>query len=367
MARRYIPVGVLAVLVVLLQLIIGAAGRNYYLTQLTMTAYYAVVAMGLCLLMGFAGQISLGHAGFFAIGGYTSAALTTLDLSHLAGKPFAVFLAKARILVPRQDIYGAEFVSFSPWVSLIVAVAITAAIAALIGIPVLRLRGHYLAMATMGFGIIVYRIVLGTAAFGAADGIAEVPPLRLLPGLSVNGRIAMRVENYYVAWALVVLVSALAVNLVRSRTGRALRSIHGNEQAAAALGVNSARAKLATFVFSAIVASIAGVFLTHYNAGIGPSETSLTKSIRYVSIVAVGGMSNIWGVLVAGSVLNFFSLRGVFGTYDDAVFGGILIVVMLFAPQGILNLPGTRTVMALVRGKLERRRASHLRDTGGDP
>jgi branched-chain amino acid transport system permease protein len=125
-------------------------------------------------------------------------------------------------------------------------------------------------------------------------------------------------------------------NLVHSRAGRALRSIHSNEEAAAVMGVDTARYKLSLFVISAVIAAVAGIFLTHYNGGVGPSEASIMKSVRYVSIVAVGGMANLWGTILASVVLNFLSLRGYFGTYDDAVFGAILVVMMLFAPQGVL-------------------------------
>jgi branched-chain amino acid transport system permease protein len=104
------------------------------------------------------------------------------------------------------------------------------------------------------------------------------------------------------------------------------------------MGVDTARFKLYTFVLSAIFASLAGVLLTHYNGGIGPSEASVMKSVRYVAIVAVGGMANLWGALIMGVFLNFLSLRGFFGSYDDAVFGLILILIMLFAPNGILSL-----------------------------
>jgi branched-chain amino acid transport system permease protein len=131
----------------------------------------------------------------------------------------------------------------------------------------------------------------------------------------------------------------LGINLVRSRAGRALRSIHEGEEAAQALGVNVARYKLGIFVLSAVLAAIAGVFATHYNGSIGPSTTTALKSVRYVAIVAAGGMANLWGVMATGVVLNFLSLRGVFGSYDDAVFGAILIVIMIFAPQGIMRMP----------------------------
>ena len=102
----------------------------------------------------------------------------------------------------------------------------------------------------------------------------------------------------------------LLVNLINSRVGRALRSIHGAEDAANAMGVDTARYKLSTFMLSAVLASVAGVFLTHFNGGIGPSEASIMKSVRYVAIVAVGGMGSIWGTLIMSVVLNFLSLRG---------------------------------------------------------
>lgn len=91
-------------------------------------------------------------------------------------------------------------------------------------------------------------------------------------------------------------------------------------------------------MISAVLAAVAGIFLTHYNGGIGPSEAGIMKSVRYVAIVAIGGMANLWGALVMGSLLNIMSLRGMFGSYDDAVFGLILIVIMLFAPRGLLGL-----------------------------
>jgi branched-chain amino acid transport system permease protein len=129
----------------------------------------------------------------------------------------------------------------------------------------------------------------------------------------------------------------LLLNLVHSRVGRALASIHGAEDAAEAVGIPAARYKLHVFVLSAVFASLAGILLTHYNGGIGPSEASVMKSVRYVAIVAIGGMANLWGALSMSLVLNYLSLRGYFGTFDDAVFGLILIAIMLFAPDGLLR------------------------------
>lgn len=356
--RSYAPLLFLAALVVSLHLVMSAAGATYYMTQLTMSAYYGIVVVGLSLLMGYAGQISLGHAGFFAIGGYTSAVLTTRNLMSSRETGIVRWLDALGLLLERDDIYGTAILSLSPWIAFVAAVLITIVVAFLIGIPVIRLKGHYLAMATLGFGVIVYRIVLGAAVFGRADGISDVPPFRLLPGLEVNGRPAFRVGSYYIAWALVLIALVLAIHLVRSRVGRALRSIHESEDAARSLGVNVSRHKLQTFVLSAAFAAVGGVFLTHYNGSIGPSEATVMKSVRYVAIVAAGGMANLHGVLLMGVTLNFLSLRGVFGTYDDAVFGAVLIAIMLFAPQGILRAPALRAFMARRRTRSHGRSAA---------
>ncbi len=324
-------------LIVAIQLLTQFTDSGYHLTQLTMTAYYSLLIIGLCMLIGYAGQISLGHAGFFAIGGYLSAFLTTHDFSLYRSKSIVMILAKSGVLATRPNLYGGDLLTVNPWASCIVALCVTIIIAYIIGGPVLKLKGHYLAMATLGFGIIVYRIVLASELFGAADGISDVPAFRLLSGVEITGSSSSRVMNYYIAWGLVTAGVALLLNLIRSRVGRALASIHGAEDAADAVGIPTARYKLKTFVLSAAFAALAGVLLTHYNGGIGPSEASVMKSVRYVAIVAVGGMANLWGALVMSLVLNYLSLRGYFGSFDDAVFGGILILIMLFAPGGLLR------------------------------
>jgi branched-chain amino acid transport system permease protein len=344
---RYTPTFLLIGAIVVIQLLTLVSGKTFYLTQFTMTAYYSLIVIGLCLLMGFAGQISLGHAGFFAIGGYTSAVLTTLDLSAYRESGLVSALSQLGLLASCQDLYGGQVLNVHPWAACIVAILLAFTIAWAIGIPVLKLKGHYLAMATLGFGTIIYSIVLGTQRFGAADGVSGVPPFPLLPGVSVSGDSSLRIVNYYFAWLLVTTAMVLLSNLIRSRVGRALRSIHGAEDAASAMGVDTARYKLSTFILSAVLAAIAGVFLTHFNGGIGPSEASIMKSVRYVAIVAVGGMGSIWGTLIMSVVLNFCSLRGYFGTFDDAVFGGILILIMLFAPDGIIGADLRRMVRKL--------------------
>ena len=289
MARRYLPIAAFAVLLVAIQLATFHTGTAFHLTQLTMTAYYSLIIVGLCMLIGYAGQISLGHAGFFAIGGYLSAFLTTFNLkAHQVGVIY--LLSKSGMLVARPDAYGGDLLTVHPWLACAAAILLTVVIAYLVGGPVLKLKGHYLAMATLGFGIIVYRMVLGTEFLGAADGISDVPGFPLLPGLFITGNSSARVSNYYLAWGLVILGMVLLLNLIQSRVGRALSAVHGAEDAAGAMGIPTARYKLNTFVLSAVFASLAGVLLTHYNGGIGPSEAGVMKSVRYVAIVAIGGI-----------------------------------------------------------------------------
>ncbi|MDA8082126.1 MAG: branched-chain amino acid ABC transporter permease [Nitrospiraceae bacterium] len=349
--HKYAQVFMLIAAVVGVERLTRFTDTHQYLTQLTMSGYYSLVIIGLCLLIGYAGQISIGHAGFFAIGGYTSAFLTTFNLMPYKDKALVSFLSKAGIAVSRGDLYGGQVLCIHPWAACIAAILLTVAVAYAIGGPVLKLKGHYLAMATLGFGTIVYKIVLGTEMLGAADGISDVPAFTLVPGIEVSGGLETRVMDYYIAWGLVILGMVLLLNLVHSRVGRALRAIHGAEDAANAMGVNTGRYKLNMFVVSAVFAAVGGVFLTHYNGGIGPSEASIIKSVRYVAIVAIGGMANLWGALIMGLGLNFLSLRGFFGSYDDAVFGAILIIIMLFTPEGLLR----RDLFSDIRALLSRR------------
>jgi branched-chain amino acid transport system permease protein len=352
---RYIPFVVLVALVVAAQAALSALKVEFYLTQLTMAAYYTLVALGLCLLMGYAGQVSLGHAGFFTIGGYTSAVLTTVNLAATgvaagagaaaggaAGAAGAAgagaligLLSRLGILVPGTDAYGGQTLTVLPWAAFAAALLVTAVVAVLVGIPVLRLRGHYLAMATLAFGVIVARVVVGTRIFGEADGISDVPAFKLFAGLAISGKKALRVQNYYIAWAAVAAGFLLLINLIGSRAGRALRAIHGDETAASAMGVDVPRHKLAAFLLSALFAAVGGACLVHFNGGIGPGEASVMKSVRYVALVAAGGMGSAGGTLAVSTLLTFLSLRGAFGQLDDAVFGAILVAIMLFAPDGL--------------------------------
>lgn len=314
-----------------------AVDKEYCLTQLTMAVYYALVVIALSLVMGYAGQVSLGHAAFFAIGGYTSAVLTTHDFSRFQTASWAAWMKQVHLLVTKEDLYGGQVTSFTPWAAFLAAMVVTFLIACLIGYPALRLKGHYLAMATLGFGLVVNKIAIGSTLMGAADGISGVPEWTLVKGLTVSGKGALRFENYYIACGLALLVLLALRNLVQSRVGRALQAIHDREAAANAMGINTSAYKLKVFVLSAMVAAMAGVFLTHYNGGIAPSEAGAMKSVRYVALAAAGGMANLWGVAIVSTIINFFSLRGWFGSYDNGVFGIVLIVIVSVAPEGPLK------------------------------
>ncbi len=321
--------------IVACQVIVCTFHADYLLIQLTMSAYYALVVLGLALLMGYAGQISLGHAAFFALGGYLAAVFSSSQLHELLSPETILALSRINILY-HSDTHDALYL-LHPALSLFLVVVVTISLAIIIGIPILRLKGHYLSMATLGFGIILYRIFLGTKVFGEADGISNVAPFTLPGFFTIGGDSSIRIPNYYFAWVLVFIALILLFNIIDSRVGRALRAIHDSEEAASAMGVDTGKYKLIVFIISALLASIGGFFMTHYNAGIGPSEAGIMKSVRYVSIVAVGGMANLWGCLIMGVALNYLSLRGYFGSYDDAVFGALLIAIMVFAPNGIFQ------------------------------
>ncbi|MEK6796905.1 MAG: branched-chain amino acid ABC transporter permease [Spirochaetota bacterium] len=333
---RFAPVLILIAAVIVLQLVLHFLGISFLLTQMTMSCYYGLPILGLCLLMGYAGQISIGHAAFFAIGGYINAVLTTTNLNVHDG--IGHLLAMLHLTISGTDMYGTATVYLSPAIALLCAMVSAGLIAFAIGIPILRLKGHYLAMATLGFGIIVAKLIVGTKIFGGADGISGVPSFPIGP-FAVSGESAHRIENYYIAWAVLIGALVLIINLINSRAGRALSAIHGDEQAAESIGIDTARYKLSVFVLSAVLAAVGGALLTHYNGSIGPSEASIAKSVRYVAIVAVGGMANVWGALITGLVLNFLSLRGFFGSYDEAFFGIIMILMIMFSPDGLFRRP----------------------------
>ncbi len=308
----------IAVVIAAMQLGPYIQGHAYYMLVFSKAGILCIVTIGLCLLIGYTGQISLGHAAFFALGGYTTAILSTRF-----GWPL--------------------------WATFIAAVSLTVLVAYLIGIPTLRLRGHYLAMATLGIGEIVYNMVQSNIELtGGSSGIPKVPPLVIF-GVDLTAHNGF--YYYYLIWGTVIVCLLLAFNLMNSRPGRALMSIHGNEDAASAMGVNVAAFKLKIFVLSAAMAAVAGFLYAHKEKFIGVDSADLMLSVMLVAMVAVGGMANLWGTVVATIFLTLLPefLRA-FREMDILMYGAIIVVIMIFMPDGIFA--GTADLVKSISKKL---------------
>jgi branched-chain amino acid transport system permease protein len=275
---------------------------DYYYTLLNFIGIHTFLVVGLNLLLGYAGQISLGHAAFFGLGAYTSGILTAT--------------------------YGVN-----PWLAMVAGLAVSGTAAYLIGLPALKLKGYYLAMATLGFGIIVYIILNEAQITGGPSGLHGIPSLSL-------GSFALNTPRrlYLLIWITLGLILALSANLVSSRTGRAIRALHDSEAAAESLGVDTFRMKLKIFVWSALYASLAGSLYAHTLNFIAPSSFGFMFSIKLVTMVVLGGMASIWGSLLGAGVLTVLpEMLTVFHDFEVVIFGAILMVVMIFLPRGLVR------------------------------
>jgi branched-chain amino acid transport system permease protein len=298
LSHRLVPVLAIATIVVVLPVLFPS---TYYYRVAALVFVFALASIGLNLLMGFAGQVSLGHAGFMGIGAY------------------AVAIGPTHLSVPS-------------WLSFVIGAALSAFVAFVVGRPILRLKGHYLAVATLGFGLLLAIVFTNEARFtGGPDGMA-VPRLALF-GFSVRGA-----QSWYWIIAASFLVGAvLALNLIESPTGRALRAIHDSEVAARVLGVDVAKAKLAVFVVSAIYASVAGSYLALLNGHITPDVSGFLRSIELVAMVVLGGMGSIAGSLVGAALLVVLPQTLTFlHDYEHIALGLIVMAVMIFLRAGIV-------------------------------
>jgi branched-chain amino acid transport system permease protein len=310
--RDYIGLIIIVGIVVLIPRLIE---NEYYIGILVFTALNCLSCMGLCLLMGYAGQISLGHSAFFGLGAYATAILTVT-------------------------------LAWSPWTAMGVGACFTALVAVVVGVPSLRLKGHYLAMATLGFGAIVHIVFVAAVDLtGGPNGIARIPHLDLF-GIELSTDKSF----FYFSWAVVILGLFFALNLIHSRVGRGLRAIHGSQDAAGSLGVNTARYKIQIFILSAVYASVAGSLYASFVNYIDPGPFDVMHSVLLVTMVAVGGMHNIWGALIGAVLLSILpeflsELSDYFGgvgisynpDYDTLIYGGILLAIMLFLPGGLVE------------------------------
>lgn len=296
--RRHKPLLILAVVLLLLPLVLP---NNFYFDIAIRMAINAIIVLGLNLLIGFAGQISLGHAGFIGIGAYASAILPT----HFGWHPLPAMVAGA---------------------------AAASVVAAVVARPIFRLKGHYLAMATLGLGIIIAIVIKNEANYtGGPDGM-PVPALGI-GGFSINGE-----KQWYWVLAVLLLFSFWASrNLIDSPFGRALRALHGSEVASQVMGVDVVRYKVAIFVLSAFFASIMGSVTAHYIGFVTPNIADFFHSIELVTMVVVGGMASIYGSLIGAVLLTALpQALSTFEGWETVVFGAILIFCMIFMPRGLV-------------------------------
>jgi branched-chain amino acid transport system permease protein len=281
----------------------------YYYRIGALVFIFALAVVGLNLLMGFAGQVSLGHAGFFGIGAYAVA-------------------------------IGPTFLSTPSWASLIAGAVLSGTVAFFVGRPILQLKGHYLAVATLGLGVLIFIVLTNEADWtGGPDGM-NVPRLVLF-----HWRVHGSYTWYWLAGVTFVVGYVLARNLVESPTGRALQAIHDSEIAARMLGVDVAAKKLTVFVVSAVYASVAGSYLALFDGHVTPDVAGFLRSIELVAMVVLGGMGSTFGALVGAATLVILpQALTVFHDYEQMMLGLIIMVFMIFLRRGIV--PSLATVFA---------------------
>lgn len=296
----------LALFILVFPLVLYTSTFSYYLDIMVFVGLISMITMGLSLLMGYAGQISLGHAAFYGLGAYTSGIMTVK-------------------------------LGLNPWLALLAGAALSAAVAVVVGSPSLKLRGHYLAMATLGFGQIIFIIFNEWISMTEGpDGFGGIPRLSIF-GFTFDTSLSY----FYLVWTVAILMLIFILNLIHSRNGRALMSIHGSEVAAMAMGVNAARLKIQVFVISAVMASVAGSLYAHYVRFINPPVFDLFFSIKLLMMVVIGGMTNVWGALLGAALITFLPEWLIFlEGFDVLAYGLILVLIVMFLNKGLISLPG---------------------------
>ncbi len=302
-----IPILILILAVILVAMFIP---NTYFLGNFVIIGIFTIVVVGLCLLMGYAGQVSLGHAAFYGLGAYGSALLT------------------AKMNLP-------------PLTAMLIAALITGLVAFFIGIATLRLKEHYLALATLGSGIIIYIFLNEQVNLtGGPSGFSGIPYFYI-----GKWEFNTEVSYYYLVWFFVMLAILFARNIVKTRIGRALRALHASEIAATCMGIPAFKYKVQIFVVSAVYASIAGSLYAHYITFMSPSPFGFSASVEFVLMAAIGGLASIWGPLLGvttvlllteflkAAVPKIIPTAG--GEFEIIFFGLILAVVMIFMPQGL--------------------------------
>lgn len=294
---------------------------GYLMNVLVFVGINTMLAVALNLLLGYAGQISLGHAGFFGIGAYLSGILTAT--------------------------YG-----WNAWLAMPLAALAVGILAGLIGFPILKLKGHYLAMATLGLGIIIYIVFNETVDLtGGPSGLSGIPNLSIGSLVFDND-----FKNYYLIWTFGLAVVLFCVNLAGSRVGRALRAVNDSEVAARVMGVNARILKVQVFALSAVISSLAGSLYAHTMTFVSPASFGFNFSVELLTMVVIGGLGSVYGSFLGAALLTLLPelLRGA-QDYDIIIYGGLLMIMVMFMPGG------------LVRGLPELfRRVARRREGAGD-
>lgn len=280
----------------------------YWITLGNYAGIAAIVAIGLVVLTGQAGITSFGQASFVGFGAYSSAILTTR---------FGV----------------------SPWLTLPVALAVSALAALALGAVTLRLRGHYLAVATIAWSMSIYYVFGNLDLFGHNDGITAIPPLAIGPWRLVDAR-----GYFSVVWIGVGLAAWLTANLLASRSGRAIRALQGGAVAAASFGVVTMRARMLAFVHAAVLAGFAGWLYAHLQREVNPTPFGLNAGIEYLLMAVIGGAAHIPGALLGAVLVGGVNdqlqdllprLLGQTGNFETIVFGVLLVAVLQVSPEGL--------------------------------
>ncbi|HEX5534705.1 MAG TPA: branched-chain amino acid ABC transporter ATP-binding protein/permease [Actinomycetales bacterium] len=324
--RGWLPFVLLAIVLAVFPLVGSANVVNIGVYAMI----YGLCAIGLSLLMGLAGQVSLGQAAFFAVGAYTHA-----------------------ILITRYDLHGV--------VAAAIAVLAAMVVALVVGLPLLRLRGHFLALATLGLGIIVSVVVRELEITGGTSGIFGIPKPE------INGRIYDSPTEFFWLLAPFVFIGLLlARNLVRGRTGRALSAVNDSEVAAECLGVNTFALRLRVFVLSAGYAGLAGVFYAYWLAVVSPEAAGFELSVQFLLMVVLGGLSTVWGAITGAAVVAVLDegtrallpklLPGATGEVQLIGFGVVLVLLVVLLPGGLAQ--AWTMVTSRLRGRAAGARAA---------
>ena len=338
-----INTAVLVVLFALFMLISGSLGgtdsfKLILVPSIWQCCYLIILAASLNLVLGFLGQLSLGHCGFMAIGAYTAA------LMSLAFQRAGVYDEKS----------GAVFIAII-FLCIIAAGLLAAVIGAVVSIPALRLKGDYLAIITLGFGLIIVNVI-NNLPFAGQNGLAEGSASASLYATGLGFGIAAKVTYIWVALLVTIVCIVLMFMFIRSKYGRAIRAIRNDEIAASAAGINTSYYKVLTFSFSAFFAGVAGALYACANASLSTSSFSFTNggilnSTFVVVMVVLGGMGSLTGSIFSAVIMYVLNyqikngawvsalpgfLQGVF-TYPMLVYALVLVVIIIFRPKGIFG------------------------------